>query len=142
MSRASVSSRDGIVRAVLLLLLLANTVMELGGGVMMIAEPGTVGADTFGVPIANDAMPLVALIGGATLSYALVSATATMGVLKRRAWAPLTVLLLGAMLIIVGGVMFGHGMRIGGFDLAKGFALMIGGLLYWPSPVRAGVPTG
>ena len=42
----------------------------------MVARPEEIANDTFGMHIAGDASSLMAVIGGATLSYSLVSGTA------------------------------------------------------------------
>jgi hypothetical protein len=115
-------------RIVLIVLLALNTVMELGGGIMMILSPDELGRDTFGLVIGGDARALVALIGGATLSYAVLSAVAAQSVFRHRPEAARLVTILGVMLAIVGVVMLSQGMRIGGFDLAKGVVFVLGGL--------------
>jgi hypothetical protein len=120
---------SGVKNGVVLVLLVLNALMELGGGGMMIARPLELGRDTFGLAVGAEAASLVALIGGATLSYALLSAVAAVGVLQRRSWARLLVGLLGAMLAIVGSVMLASGMRIGAFDLAKGVIFVLGAWL-------------
>jgi hypothetical protein len=126
----------GMKRIVLLVLLALNTLLEIGGGIMMIAEPVKLGRDTFGLAVGSDAAALVALIGGATLSYAVLSAVAGLSVLKRWPAASTLVTLLGVMLSLVGIVMLTHGMQIGMFDLAKGVIFVVGGLAS-VAPVRS-----
>jgi hypothetical protein len=124
-------TNGGPLRVVLSVLLTANALMQLAGGIMMLARPEKIARDTFGIHITGDAAPLMAVIGGATLGYALLSATAAVGVLQRLAWARLSVVLASGMLITVGAVMLGSGLRIGTLDLAKGFILMVvGGLAH------------
>jgi hypothetical protein len=116
-------------RFVLLVLLALNTLMEIGGGIMMILRPDELGRETFGLAMGGGAEALVALIGGATLSYAVLSAVAAVGVLRRRPEARVLVTLLGVMLALVGVVMLSQGIRIGAFDLAKGAIFVLGGLV-------------
>jgi hypothetical protein len=127
----------GVARLTLAALLLLNTLMQLAGGAMMIARPRTIATDTFGISITADAARLVAVIGGATLAFALVSGTAAVGVLQRQPWARLPVVLLGAMLLAVGVVMLGQGLKIGNVDLAKGVVFLVAGLAYGPGAAPA-----
>jgi hypothetical protein len=132
--------RESAGRLTLFALLLANTALQTAGGAMMLAKPQKLALETFGIEIAVEAEPLVTVIGGATLSYALLSGAAAVGVLRRRAWAHLSVVLLGSMLIAVGAVMVTYGMRIGSLDLAKGLVFVVGGGVYHSrsgSPMRA-----
>jgi hypothetical protein len=126
-------------RIVLVVLLALNLLMELGGGIMMILRPGELGRETFGLAVGGDAEGLVALVGGATLSYALLSAVAAVGVLRRRPEARVLVTLLGVMLALVGVVMLSQGMRIGAFDLAKGAIFVLFGL-WSPAPLGTAAP--
>jgi hypothetical protein len=115
-------------RIVLVVLLALNTLLEVGGGIMMILKPEELGRDTFGLAVRGDAAVLVVLIGGVTLSYSVLSAVAAVGVLRRRPEGRSLVTVLGVMLAMVGVVMLSQGMRIGAFDLAKGVAFVLGGL--------------
>jgi hypothetical protein len=90
-------------RFVLLVLLALNTLMEIGGGIMMILRPDELGRETFGLAMGGGAEALVALIGGATLSYAVLSAVAAVGVLRRRPEARVLVTLLGVMVAVARG---------------------------------------
>jgi hypothetical protein len=121
---------QGLARLALFVLLLANTVAQLAGGAMMLTEPSKLAGETFGVSITGEAASLVAVLGGATLGYALVSGTAAVAVLERRASASVLVFLLSAMLVAVGAVMLGQGLRIGVLDLAKGMVFLAVGLAY------------
>jgi hypothetical protein len=124
-----------MTRVILFLLLAGNALTQLLGGAMMIARPEQLGRDTFGLSADPGVLSLVPLVGGVTLSYALLSLAAAIGVLGRRDWARLLVLLMAAMLALVGLVMLGHGMRIGAVDLAKGAVLALGALAYSAAPV-------
>jgi hypothetical protein len=133
-TRSPAAASQETLRAVFAALLLMNAAAQGAGGAMMIANPQKLARETFGLSISAEAAPLVCAIGGAALSYALVSVAAAVGVLKRRAWASLVAVLLGGMLIAVGAVMLAHGMRVGAIDLAKGAVFVFGGLVHRPNP--------
>jgi hypothetical protein len=130
MSLQPAALKQGRARVGLFVLLLANTIAQLAGGAMMLTEPHQLAGETFGVSITGEATSLVAVLGGATFGYALVSGTAAVAVLQRREWASVLVFLLSAMLVAVGAVMVGQGLRIGVLDLAKGGVLLTVGLAY------------
>lgn len=128
--RSGETPRGNTLRVVLGVFLLANTFMQLGGGIMMITRPERLASDTFGLVVRGDAASLVVVIGGATLSFALLSTTAAVGILRRREWAQVSVMLLGGMLLIVGAVMFVHGVPMGLVDLVKGVVFVVGGFAH------------
>jgi len=125
-----VQRRGGPLPLILAAVLFINSLIQVAGGAMMILRPERIASETFGISNLREAAPLMAVIGGATLGYALLSATAAVGAFQRRTWAWLPITLLGMMLIAVCAAMLGQGLRIGNLDLAKGVVFLVGGLAY------------
>jgi len=119
------------VRKVILLALLGlNAVMQLGGGTMMTLRPAKMAVEVFHSAATPEAVRLVGVIGGATLSFALLTVVAMLALVRDArdgfalAWVE------GLMLTLVGVVMVATGTSAGAIDVAKGVVIA---LVAWPA---------
>jgi hypothetical protein len=118
------------VRKLILLVLLGlNAVMQLAGGTMMTLRPAKMTAEVFKSGVTPDTARLVAVIGGATLSFALLTLGAMLAVVREPRLGFAVARLEGLMLGCVGLVMVETGTSVGVIDIAKGVVIA---LVAWP----------
>lgn len=128
-------------RLALVVLLGLNGIMQLGGGTMMTLRPAKMAREVFHTAPTPEAQKLLGVIGGATLSFALLSVVTFWTVLRdqRRGFALARVQ--GVMLGLVGGVMVATGTSAGAIDIAKGVVIA---LVAWSTSATEleGAPAG
>ena len=109
----------------LVVLLALNGIMQLGGGTMMTLRPAKMAKEVFGSAPTPEALRLVGVIGGATLSFALLTAVVVWTLLRdpRQGFALARVE--GVMLGLVGCVMLATGTSAGVIDIAKGVVITL-----------------
>jgi hypothetical protein len=116
-------------KTLLLVLMGLNALMQAGGGLMMLSSPGKMASQLFHVSPSADVNRLMAVIGGATLAFMLLSLTALALVLRERAGGYELAFMLGVVLGGIGIVMLATGFACGTIDLLKGFVLGSAALL-------------
>ena len=118
-------------KAILLVILGANALMQAGGASIMTFAPAKAAREVFHVAASPEALQLLGVIGGATYGCLLLGAVAMFGIARgRRAGYDLAVLF-GVMLACIGVVMLATGTGAGLIDLAKG--VVIAGFAWWAS---------
>ena len=114
---------------VLLVLLGLNAVMQLGGGTMMTLRPAKMAVEVFRTSATPETMKLVGVVGGATLSFALLTVVAMLMLVRDARLGFALARLEGVMLALVGAVMLETGTSMGAVDIAKGVVIA---LVAWP----------
>ncbi len=117
-------------KVILLALLGLNGVMQLGGGTMMALRPSKMAVEVFHCAATPDTAKLVGVIGGATLSFALLTAAAIVALVRDARQGFALAWVEGLMLTLVGAVMVATGTSAGAIDIAKGVVIA---LVAWPA---------
>lgn len=123
-------------KTLLLVLLGLNALVQAGGGLMMLSSPGKMAREVFEVTPGPDVNRLLAVIGGATLAFMLLSLTALVLVWRERAGGYELALMLGLVLGGIGVVLSASGFSSGLIDVVKGAVLLLAAWL-----ARAAAPT-
>lgn len=119
-------------RLALVVLLGLNAIMQLGGGAMMLFEPAKMAAEVFHAAPTPEARQLLGVIGGATWSFALMSAVALWMLRRDPRHGFALARLEGVMLTLVGAAMLATGTSAGAIDVAKGVVIA---LVAWSASV-------
>src|SRR5712691_9933303 len=110
-------------RMILVALLALNGLMQVVGGTMMLLAPQQALTGIFKMAPSGDVLRLVAVVGGSTLAWLLLSGLNLTWVFRGRRPGFTLAIVQGLMLVVVGLIMTATGTTAGLIDAGKGILI-------------------
>jgi hypothetical protein len=123
-------------KTVLMVLLILNVLMELGGAGVMLLSPASFVPSMLHMALSADVVRAVAIVGGSTLAFAVVAGASVISLWRNRDEGYTLALVHGLMLLVVGAIMGATGTAVGFIDAAKGLVLTVAAV--WARPSTGG----